>query len=62
MSLLGGCLNKPYQMQPYNPLCQKLKYFTLQPQESLFIMANGNREQLENMELTRVTIEQECGK
>ena len=60
-SLLTGCQNKPYQMQPYNPLCLKLKYFTLTPNESLFIMTNGNRDQLENMELTRIAIKQECG-
>ena len=61
LTLLSGCLNKPYQMQPYNPLCQKLKYFTLTPEESLFIMANGNRDQLERMEMTKTAIAQDCG-
>lgn len=60
MSLLTGCQNKPYEYQPINPLCLKLEYFTLTKEESLFILKNGNRKQLEAMEKTRLTIKEDC--
>ena len=63
MSLLTACQNKPYAYfdeQPINPLCYKLEYFTLQPDESMYILNNGNRFELEAMEVTRTTIREDC--
>jgi hypothetical protein len=57
MSFVSGCKTELYAMQPYNPMCLKLKYYKLAYVETETITT----ENLVILETNRMAIKQECG-